>query len=54
VIDPAAEWEFRAQDVRSKSKNSPFLGWKLRGRAILTVCRGIVRHSIIEGVEADA
>ncbi len=54
VIDPAAEWEFRAQDVRSKSKNSPFLGWKLRGRAVLTVCRGFVRHSTIEGVEADA
>lgn len=53
VIDPSAEWEFRAQDVRSKSKNSPFLGWKLRGRAILTVCRGRIRHSMIEGAEAD-
>jgi len=54
VVDPAAEWEFRERDVRSKSRNSPFLGWKLRGRAVLTVCRGLVRHSMIEGVEADA
>jgi dihydroorotase len=54
VIDPEAEWEFRREDVLSKSWNSPFLGWKLRGRAVLTVCRGKVRHSMMEGVEADA
>jgi len=54
VIDPGLEWEFRKEDVLSKSKNSPFLGWKLRGRAIMTICRGRVRHSTIKGVEADA
>lgn len=54
VIDPGLEWEFRAEDVLSKSRNSPFLGWKMRGRAILTVCRGRVRHATMRGVEADA
>ncbi len=54
VINPGLEWEFRAEDVLSKSKNSPFLGWKLRGRAIMTLCRGRVRHSMMQGVEADA
>jgi len=54
VIDPDAEWEFALGDVLSKSKNSPFLGWKMRGRAAATICGGRVRHSTIPGVTADA
>jgi dihydroorotase len=54
VIDPEAEWEFGPGDVLSKSKNSPFLGWKMRGRAVATICGGRVRHTTIAGVEADA
>jgi dihydroorotase len=53
VIDPDLEWEFRPEDVLSKSKNSPFLGWKLRGRAAVTICGGRVRHSALRGVDAD-
>jgi len=54
VIDPEAEWEFRAEDVLSRSRNSPFIGWKLRGRAVATICGGRVRHSMVAGVAADA
>ena len=54
IIDPEAEWEFGPGDVLSKSKNSPFLGWKMRGRAAATICGGRVRHSTIAGVTADA
>ncbi|MEW6721218.1 MAG: dihydroorotase [Thermodesulfobacteriota bacterium] len=54
VIDPDAEWEFRREDVLSKSKNSPFLGWKMRGRAVATVCGGWIRYEIASGVEANA
>jgi len=54
VIDPATEWEFRPEEVLSKSRNSPFLGWKLRGRAVVTICGGKIRHSCVPGVEADA
>ena len=54
LIDPDMEWIFGKDDVLSKSKNSPFLGWKLRGRAAVTLCRGRIRHSIVPGVEADA
>ena len=54
VIDPDAAWEFRPEDVLSKSKNSPFLGWKMRGRAVATICGGRVRHATIAGVTADA
>jgi len=54
VIDPDAEWEYREADVRSKSRNSPFFGWKLRGRAVATVRGGRVTHSLLSGVSADA
>jgi len=33
VIDPAAEYVYDKDSVESKSKNSPFIGWKLKGRA---------------------
>jgi len=52
-VDPDAEWEFREEDILSKSRNSPFLGWKLRGRATVTICGGRIRHSGQAGVETD-
>lgn len=42
VIDPAKEWQVEAAKLESKSKNSPFLGWKLKGRAVYTVVKGQV------------
>ena len=54
VIDPDAEWEFTPGDVLSKSKNSPFFGWKMLGRADATICGGRIRHTTIAGVTADA
>jgi dihydroorotase len=40
VFDPDAEWAFQAGDSASKSKNSPFLGWKLKGKAVATIVAG--------------
>jgi dihydroorotase len=42
VIDPDRGYKLDA--LRSKSKNSPFLGWELRGQAILTLVEGRVVH----------
>ena len=42
VIDPACEWTVEADKLSSKSKNSPFLGWKLKGAASATVLAGKV------------
>jgi dihydroorotase len=53
LIDPDADWEYREADVRSKSRNSPFFGWKLRGRAVATVHGGRVTHSLLAEVAAD-
>ncbi len=40
VFDPDREWVFRAEGSASKSKNSPFLGWSLKGRATATIVAG--------------
>jgi dihydroorotase len=40
VFDPDGEWVFRAEESASKSKNSPFFGWKLRGKAVATIVGG--------------
>ena len=40
VFDPAAEWDVRPEAFFSRSRNTPFAGRQLRGRADLTVVRG--------------
>ena len=33
IIDPAVEYQYLKDSIESKSKNSPFIGWMLKGRA---------------------
>jgi dihydroorotase len=40
VFDPEVEWVFRVEESASKSKNSPFSGWKLKGKAAATIVGG--------------
>jgi dihydroorotase len=40
VIDPERPLELTPEMLASKSKNSPFLGMKLAGRAVLTLVEG--------------
>lgn len=40
VIDPTKEWTVDAEKLLSKSKNSPFLGWKVKGSAAATIVAG--------------
>jgi len=40
LIDPNAHWRCDNQDLRSKSKNTPFDGRYLTGRAVKTFCNG--------------
>lgn len=40
VIDPDREWKFDVNASASKSKNSPFHGWTLKGKAVATVVGG--------------
>jgi dihydroorotase len=40
VMDPNREWVFDKNGGASKSANSPFCGWRLKGRAIATIVGG--------------
>ena len=42
VIDLDREWVFQTDESVSKSKNSPFHGWRLKGLAVATVVGGKV------------
>jgi dihydroorotase len=47
-VNPARILGLATEDqVVSKSKNSPFLGWKLQGRAVLTVVGGRITHNLL-------
>jgi dihydroorotase len=45
IIDPDAEWTIEPARFLSKSRNSPFGGWKMRGRALLVIVSGEVKVS---------
>ncbi len=44
VIDPDRRWTVRADDFASRSRNSPFEGWNLVGKAVLTIVGGEIRY----------
>ncbi len=49
IIDPQAEWTIDPERFRSRSRNSPFRGWKVRGRAAATIVGGVVRYRAAQG-----
>jgi dihydroorotase len=44
VLDPELEWTFDAARSRSKSRNTPFDGWTLRGAPVATIVAGRVLY----------
>ena len=40
LIDPNSEWTVNASEFQSLSRNTPFDGWKLKGRAVRTIVGG--------------
>lgn len=40
LIDPATPWTVDPEKFQSLSRNTPFTGWKLNARAVLTICVG--------------
>ncbi len=42
VLDPTAQWTVTPDEFYSKSRNTPFGGRRLRGRADVTIVRGQV------------
>jgi dihydroorotase len=44
IIDSTTEWTIDPRAFRSRSRNSPFAGWRVRGRAHAVVVRGVVKE----------
>jgi len=40
IFDPEREWTVEARSFKSKSRNTPFAGWKLRGQVVATFVDG--------------
>ncbi|MCS7300123.1 MAG: dihydroorotase, partial [Fimbriimonadales bacterium] len=44
VIDPRLCWTVNPAELRSKSRNTPFKGWELLGKARYTFVNGVIVH----------
>jgi len=44
VIDPGLEWTVEAERFESRSANTPFQGWQIKGRAVRTIVSGKTVH----------
>ncbi|MEI7900457.1 MAG: dihydroorotase [bacterium] len=47
LIDPRLPWRVDPETFRSLARNTPFAGWTLRARPVLTLCEGRITFSIL-------
>ena len=47
LIDPHLSWRVDVRQFHSKSVNTPFDGWTLQGRAVVTIVGGRVKHRLV-------
>jgi dihydroorotase len=44
LFDPDAEWTVDPEAFQSKGRNTPFTGWRLKGRVLATLLAGRITH----------
>src|SRR5208337_3267537 len=49
IIDTEREWDYVVKESASKSRNSPFGGWRLKGKARATIVGGQIVWEDSEG-----
>jgi dihydroorotase len=54
IIDPELEWTVDVREFKSKSRNCPFHGERLRGRAVVTIVGGEVKYTLEPAAAASA
>jgi dihydroorotase len=54
ILDPDLQWTFEAARSKSKSRNTPFDGWTMRGAAVATIVAGrvVYRHPQFSSVSS--
>lgn len=45
IIDPEVRWTVNPRQFRSKSSNTPFAGWELKGRAVAVLVDGKLKYT---------
>jgi dihydroorotase len=45
IIDPDREWVINSAEFKSKSRNCPFHGWKVKAKAVMVIVNGEIRYS---------
>jgi dihydroorotase len=55
IIDPEMTWTFNVTRSKSKSRNTPFNGWTMRGAAVATIVAGriVYRHEEFDRVRTE-
>jgi dihydroorotase len=48
LVDPSRQWSVTADRLRTKSKNTPFLGQTVKGKVLLTLVAGVVAFDVVE------
>ena len=46
IIDPKKEWKIDVNQFAGKSRNCPFHGWQVTGRATTTIVGGVVKWKL--------
>lgn len=46
LVDPEAKWTVDPERFRSKGRNTPFAGWRVRGRVVRTLVQGNVVFAV--------
>ena len=46
VIDPKMKWKIDAEAFKSKGRNTPFDGWEVTGRAVMTIVGGKIVYEL--------
>jgi dihydroorotase len=46
IIDPKARWTIDVEQFAGKSRNCPFHGWQVTGRAVATIVSGNVKWNL--------
>jgi dihydroorotase len=52
LIDPELSWTIEPKTFHSKSRNTPYGGWKVKGRAVMAIVGGEVRYELDRGYDS--
>lgn len=53
IFDPADEWTIDVRKFRSRARNCPFHGWKIKGRVAATIVGGQIRFTRLGAARAE-